>query len=167
MTEFVHSQDMIVAVLADTTIHTIGLSICCSALQIPLFHATEVRYCDLRALFGPGAPCAAETHLATLDVDALALRIRDAAPSIRTVVITLAGLRGRDNVTVVLGAEDALALGEGAVEVIPLEVGEALRNSWGKGSQFLKEMREGGGGEVCAVSGAEVDKLNARLYSGV
>ncbi|KAL1938606.1 hypothetical protein VTO73DRAFT_11421 [Trametes versicolor] len=163
--DIVHTLDMLVAGLADVSIHTLGLSICCSALQVPLFHATEVRYCDLRALFGPGTPCATELHLATLDLDALARRIQAAAPSIRTVVVTLAGLRGRENVTVVVGAEHALALGEAAVEVIPLKVGEALRKSWGKGARFLKEMREGGGAEVRAVSGAEVDKLNARLYS--
>lgn len=160
-----HSQNMLVAGLVGTSVHTVGLSICCSALQNPLLHATEIRQCDLRALFMPGKPCAAELNLATLDLDALALRVQAAAPSIRTVVVTLAGLRGREDVTVVVGAEHALALGVDAVEAIPLKLGEVMRESWGKGARFLQEVREGRGVEVRGVSGAEVDKLNAKNYS--
>lgn len=96
-------------------------------------------------LFTPRQPCATETYIATLDLDALARRIQAAGSDLETVVITLQGHRSRADARVVVGADAALARGEDAVEVIPLRAPGAVKSpfsSWSKGAVVLKEKRE-------------------------
>lgn len=142
-------QDMLVEGLAALPIHSLGLTICCGALNLPDLTPVNIDLHDpnldkekLMALFAPLPPCAAETYLAALDLDALARRMQAAAPSLETVVITLDRHRARPNVRVVVGADAAQAWVEDAVERIPLRVQEAAASpvaSWLKGAVVLKE----------------------------
>lgn len=138
LTSSTRPQDALIAGLVAPSVHTLGLSICCSGLQVPFVQTTDSSDSDLSAFIVPCPPCTAEDDLATLDLNALAGRLQAAAPSLRTVVVTLVGHltlvghRTRAGATVVRGATAVRALGANAVEAIPLKVAKMLRETWGR-----------------------------------
>lgn len=133
---------MLIISLPTLSLHTLGLHICCTGLQFPLLHGTGIDVENTASFFARGALWPAEAQFLVLDLYALARRIRTAAPSIRTVVLSIAGHRVRPTAVLVVGEEDARALGEGAVEAIPLRLVGELQKSWTEAAENMKMVTE-------------------------
>ncbi|EIW62356.1 uncharacterized protein TRAVEDRAFT_70457 [Trametes versicolor FP-101664 SS1] len=140
--DFSLALDMLIDHLGSLSLHTLGLHICCTGLQFPLLNGTGLDVKNASSFFARGALWPAEAQLLALDLAALTRRIRAAAPSIRTVVLSIAGHRVRPNAVLVVGEEDARALGEGAVEAIPLRLVGELQTSWTEAAEYMKVVTE-------------------------
>lgn len=116
------AQDALIAGIATLpSLRSFGITLCG-------FSLTPSRSDPPSPVARPRQPCPAEEYLRTLDVAALALRIRAAVPRLQVVAVTLIGHPARANACATLG-EDVVwdeEEGEEAVERIPLRHAAAL-----------------------------------------
>ncbi|KAI0655352.1 hypothetical protein C8Q70DRAFT_923853 [Cubamyces menziesii] len=101
--------DALIQGISQTSITSFGVTLCCFGLQAELGARKPKGEVDL---------CPAEQYLQDLNFDELAIRIREAVPTLKTVTISLIGHSTRDNGFGVYG--DDVDYKPDAVESLPL-----------------------------------------------
>ncbi len=154
---------MLIDTIRGLSLHTLGLHICCTGLQFPILNENRPDLKSAQSYFTRDPLWPAEAQLLALDFAELACRIRAAAPPIRTVVLSMAGHRVRPSGVLVVGEEDARALGDGAVEAIPLRLVGELQKAWTEAAESIKVVTQA----TARATSGELAKELERMIAGM